>query len=186
MRYLLPPFVLLLTLALLPVSTEAQRLGIRDRSAPSWEGVEWLNLPDDVESLDVADLHGKVVYLFFFQSWCPGCHSHGFPTMAAVHDHYREETDVVFVAVQTVFEGFGTNTSFRAVDSLEEHGLSAIPVAHDAGAEEAGSVLMRRYRSGGTPWTVLIDRTGVVRFNGFQLEPEQGIRAIAAMLAGPR
>ncbi len=84
--------------------------GILGQRAPNWRVDEWYNLGDNVERIDVADFKGKIVYLFGFQSWCPGCHSHGFPTLQAVEKHYRDNDDVVFVAIQTVFEGYHVNT----------------------------------------------------------------------------
>ena len=35
------------------------------------------------------------------------------------------------------------------------------------------SNLMRKYRSGGTPWTVIIDHKGTVVYNQFHIEVEQ-------------
>ena len=49
--------------------------GIVGKAAPSWGVTEWINLPKKKTTLDIADFKGKVVYLFCFQSWCPGCHS---------------------------------------------------------------------------------------------------------------
>ena len=57
-----------------------------------------------------------------------------------------------------------------------------IPTAHDPGPSGRGSLLMRRYRSGGTPWTILIDRKGVVRFNGFRIHPDAALRQVEALL----
>ncbi|MCH7878660.1 MAG: redoxin domain-containing protein, partial [candidate division Zixibacteria bacterium] len=61
----------------------AQRrdLGILDRPAPDWSVEKWHNLPPGKQSLDISDYKGKVLYLYCFQSWCPGCHKHGFPTL---------------------------------------------------------------------------------------------------------
>ncbi len=78
--------------------------GILGRPAPSWGVQRWINLPDDATSLDVGDFEGKVLYLYCFQSWCPGCHSQGFPTLQTMIERYRDADDVAFVAVQTVFE----------------------------------------------------------------------------------
>ena len=58
-------------------------LGIADNPAPEWNVPTWFNLPDGKTSLTVSDISESVIYLYCFQSWCPGCHSHGFPTMAA-------------------------------------------------------------------------------------------------------
>ena len=48
------------------------------------------------------------------------------------------------------------------------------PPTRDGGAGE----FMRRYRTGGTPWTIIIDPEGVVRWNGFRIEPRQAVQLI--------
>ena len=48
---------------------------------PSWNIAQWLNLPKGQKNLDVGDCKGRVLYLYCFQSWCPGCHEYGFPTL---------------------------------------------------------------------------------------------------------
>ncbi|MCH9651427.1 MAG: TlpA family protein disulfide reductase [Deltaproteobacteria bacterium] len=171
----------LMMLLLLASHGEAQRLGIVGRAAPAWEVPVWMNLPEGMKGLEPGDLEGRVIYLFFFQSWCPGCHSHGFPSLQAVEERFRDNREVVFAAVQTVFEGHGTNTEQRAKDSVEEYGLP-IPVGHVAGEEGSSPGIMRRYRTGGTPWTVIIDRKGIVRFDGFSIEPSAAIEVVEKLL----
>ena len=65
---------------------------------------QWLNLPSGKKKIDIQDYQGKVLYLFCFQSWCPGCHSSGFPTLQKVMSRFKDNDDVAFVAIQTVFE----------------------------------------------------------------------------------
>jgi len=48
---------------------EGRRRGIVGRKAPALAVSQWFNLPAGEKSVDVADYAGKVVYLFFFQSW---------------------------------------------------------------------------------------------------------------------
>lgn len=173
--------VLLLPVLLAPQTADAQRPGIEGRPAPAWPGLQWLQVPEGRDALDVTDFRGRVLYLFGFQSWCPGCHSHGFPTLVEVREHFRDDPAVAFVMVQTVFEGFASNSAPRALDEVASYGLDDLPLAHDAGPEDSGSRLMRLYRSGGTPWTVIIGPDGVVRFNGFGIEAEQAIGLIEAL-----
>ncbi len=45
------------------------KAGIEGQKAPTWSAAEWKNLPEGKTSLDVSDYAGKVVYLYFFQSW---------------------------------------------------------------------------------------------------------------------
>jgi hypothetical protein len=93
---------------------------------------------------------------------------------------FADESNLAFLTVQTVFEGFGTNTLDAAREVAQRYALE-IPVGHDAGPNASGSVLMPRYRTGGTPWTIVIDRGRKVRFNGFQADVEmlaEGIKML--------
>ena len=160
---------------LVPAVAAFGQRGITGRPAPSWGVTEWINLPAGERSFDVDDLEGRVVFVLGFQSWCPGCHSRGFPTLKQLIKDYQSADDVSFVAVQTVFEGFSTNTAQRAWDTAREYGLD-IPVGHD-GSPDRRSTIMRRYRTGGTPWVIIIDKKGVVRFNDFHVSTHRA-RAI--------
>ena len=163
-------------------NSRANRYGILGKQAPQWTVTEWYNLAKDQEAIEISDFEGKVVYLFGFQSWCPGCHSHGFPALQAVEKHYSDNEDVVFVAIQTVFEGFHTNTSAKAKSTVDDFDLD-IPVGHDPGPDNTSSLVMRRYRSGGTPWTVIIDRNGVVRYNDFSIQPDVAVSLVDRLLS---
>ena len=91
------------------VAIQTSPKGIVNKLAPTLSGVQWIDLAQN-NAPEITK--GKVTYLFFFQSWCPGCHSHGFPTLKKLEAEFRD--DVNFIAVQTVFEGFRTNTPQRA------------------------------------------------------------------------
>ena len=160
------------------IALQSSPRGIEGQQAPPLQGVAWVQTIDNATPKVEK---GKVNYLFFFQSWCPGCHSHGFPTLKKMKKEFPE---VNFIAVQTVFEGFSTNTKERAVADVISFGLD-IPVGHD-GTTGTPSPLMRAYRSGGTPWTVLIDKQGIVRFNGFRLSEEGGAEMLRTHLKKPR
>lgn len=153
--------------------------GIAGRPAPEFRVDDWLANVDSDDGLRLADIEEPIVYLYNFQSWCPGCHSHGFPTLNAVKAHFEaagQDHLIRFVAVQTVFEGHDTNTADAALDSVARHGLSDIALGHESGAP----TIMADYGTGGTPWTVIIgpgpDR--VVLDNGFQFELEDLIDLI--------
>ena len=156
-------------------------LGISGLAAPEWEVSEWFNLPDSGSTLRLRDFEDRVVYLYCFQSWCPGCHIHGFPTLKAVMESFADRLQVAFVAVQTVFEGFDDNTAQAALDTVAKFGLD-VPVGHDVGPGQIASPLMRDYRTGGTPWTVFIDRQRRVRFNGFSITPSDAVTNLTALI----
>lgn len=185
MRTALPKIIaMLIVLTLVSVGLEITsgsdpERGILNKSAPTWAVSQWKNLPPDHTSLDVKEYKGKVLYLYCFQSWCPGCHSHGFPTLQTLVKQYEKSDDVEFVAIQTVFEGFGTNTPEKAWQTAAKYSLK-IPVGHD-GSKVARSQLMSRYRTGGTPWTVIIDKNGVVRFNDFHITVKEAAELIGKL-----
>ncbi len=145
--------------------------------APALQVTNWTNLPEGRSSIDVTDYRGDVVVLFFFQSWCPGCHSRGFPTIDRLIKEYGTDGDVGFLTVQTVFEGEDVNTPERGRESLERHGLT-IPLGHDVRGENRRESVMGRYRTRGTPWIVIIDRDGIVRFNHFHISASNAIELI--------
>lgn len=98
--------------------------GIAGQQAPIWEVAAWFNLSENQSRLDLPDLTGKVIYLYGFQAWCAGCHSHGFPTLKIVREKFKDAVDVAFVAVQTVFEGFEENTFARAQEVAQQYQLN--------------------------------------------------------------
>lgn len=158
--------------------------GIRGRTAPELELDGWIDGNGrDRTPLRFSELRGKIIYMYFFQAWCPGCQSHGFPTIKALTERFGDNPNVVFVAIQTVFEGFHINTPGKLRESQRKYGLR-IPMAHDAGNPATNRIpaTMRNYRSGGTPWTVIIDHHGTVIYNQFHIEVEQATALIQAFL----
>lgn len=154
--------------------------GILGQQAPNWDVKEWFNLPADKLQLELSDFEGKLLYLYCFQSWCPGCHSHGFPTLQAVQAHYQDDPRVQFVVIQTVFEGFEANTLAAAKQTAARRGLTT-PIGHDVPNDQRSNV-MQHYQSGGTPWTVLIDLQGRVRYNAFHAQPGEMVSLMDMIL----
>jgi hypothetical protein len=72
------------------------------------------------------------------------------------------------VGIQTVFEGYSINTKDKLRKNQLKHELK-IPMAHAAGNYQTHEIpaIMQNYRSGGTPWTVIIDPKGTVVYNQF-------------------
>ena len=158
-----------LTLVAQLQAQEKPERGIIGKEAPSWSVSQWYQLPSDKESIDVDDYSGKVTYLYFFQSWCPGCHKQGFPTLQELTKKYKDDPDVAFVAIQTTFEGYKVNTADKLKDMATRYDLT-IPFGQSKGLKGTPEI-MRKYRTGGTPWAVIIDKQGVVRFNDFHISP---------------
>ncbi len=156
--------------------------GILDQQAPEWTVDQWQQLPAATQTLSVKDYQGKIVYAYFFQAWCPGCHSIGFPNLKEVQKHFSGDDDVAFVAIQTVFEGKSTNTSKRALETAQKFELG-FPIGHAVtpAKDREHPQIMSDYRTGGTPWTVIIDRTGIVRANDFTIKPKTSIDLISQL-----
>lgn len=155
--------------------------GVQGQVAPELRVPEWLANVDDGD-LQFADIDTPLIYLYNFQSWCPGCHSHGFPTMKTIKDGLAERglaDKVQFIAVQTVFEGHDENTAEKARESVARHHLDDIPLGHDSGHPPT---VMADYRTGGTPWTVIIGPDRRVLFDGFQLDAESALDAFVQIV----
>jgi len=158
----------------------AQQPGIVGKQAQDWNASHWIQLPSGKSSLNPSDYEGKVIYLYCFQSWCPGCHKHGFPTLKSLSSEYKDSKDVVFVAIQTTFEGFSSNPPERIKEMAQRYELD-IPFAH-SGTAKSPSSLMANYRTGGTPWTIIIDRKGTVRYNDFHISAKDGSQFIDTLI----
>ena len=91
---------------------------------------------------------------------------------------------MAFIAVQTAFEGYSINTRSKLRKNQIKYALN-IPMAHTAGDPDTHDIpeIMKQYRSGGTPWAVIIDPSGMVVFNGFHIETDEAI-ALIKELAG--
>lgn len=157
------------------------KLGILNQKAPELTVNVWQQLPksNTTNEIKLEDYRGKVVYLYFFQSWCPGCHSQGFPTLAQLQKKFADDKEVVFLTIQTTFEGKSTNTPQRGLATAKKFKLQ-IPVGHSE-AKRGSPQIMRDYRTGGTPWTVVVDKKGIVRFNDFHIKPADGTKLIETL-----
>ena len=170
------------------MSASLTNYGIVGQQAPEFRFDTWLANPNatgaanDGGLVAIADIDAPIIYLYNFQSWCPGCHSHGFPTLAAVKAHFEatgRSDQVAFVAIQTVFEGYDENTEQAAVESMERHGLIDLALGHDAASPPT---IMADYRTGGTPWTVIIGPDRTVLADGFQVDTAKAIEFIESIL----
>lgn len=57
----------------------------------------WINSNGEkINELKLSQFNNKFKIIFCFQSWCPGCHSIGFPSLKALVDHFENNKSVVF------------------------------------------------------------------------------------------
>ena len=168
--------LLFLSTSLFAQSGNRPQLGIVGKKAPEWKTSAWHQLPKGKSKLNISDYKGKAVYLYFFQSWCPGCHRAGFPTLQKVSETFKDDKDVAFVAIQTTFEGHGTNTADKLKTIASRYKLK-LPFGQSAGTSGTPDI-MKKYRTGGTPWIVIIDPQGQVVFNDFHVSVDQAVKTI--------
>ncbi len=82
-----------------------------------------------------------------------------------------------------MFEGHSINTEDKLRKNQLKYELQ-IPMAHAAGNQQKHDApqIMHNYRSGGTPWTVIIDPSGKVVFNHFHIDAEPAVDFINKLL----
>ncbi|MDX1277888.1 peroxiredoxin [Oceanihabitans sediminis] len=116
----------------------------------------------------LSDYPNKFKVIFCFQYWCKGCHTKGFPTLIKMIQEKQHNNDIVFLAIQTVFEGHKENSFENMVAIQKEYGLK-IPFGHDAGDASTNNIskTMLNYRTEGTPWFILINEKNRVVFSDF-------------------
>jgi thiol-disulfide isomerase/thioredoxin len=150
--------------------------GIVGRHAPELDAQFWLDGAGLRTTFSMLAQRGKWVHLKCWQSWCPGCHEHGFPALKKISDAFVDEPRVVNVGVQTTFEGHDINTGEKLRKMQLRYALPIV-MGHDPGSRNADGYpnTMRAYRTGGTPWHVIIAPDGRVIYDGFNVDAEKVI-----------
>lgn len=162
-----------------------RELGQTGFPAPPWYVYAWSGLSLGQAAPTLDNTRGKVVVILAFQHTCPRCHTVGFPVMRAVAEHFTQARDVVAFMVQTAFFDPEQNTPEQGELDAKQAGIAA-PVGFDAHVDNvAMSVLMATYGMKGTPWTIVIDRDGVVEVNGYTPEDPAGLIARIQALRRP-
>lgn len=160
----------------------SNKYGIVGQRAPELKVDYWIDEHGKKTEFKLADHQGKWIFLKGFQSWCPGCHSHGLPALKKISDALAGNPDVVFAGIQTVFEGGWINTQGKVRDTQLEYDLK-LPMGHDPGGESGRSYTMTDYRTGGTPWMILINPQRIVIYNDFRINADKAIEFLKAQTA---
>lgn len=149
--------------------------GISGRFAPELQVDYWIDADGKPTGFRLADHADKWVLLKCFQSWCPGCHEHGFPALKKMSDALAGNPGIAFAGIQTVFEGHFVNTVEKVREIQLRYGLQ-LPMGHDPGGPGGRPQTMVDYRTGGTPWMILINPRREVVFNDFGIDADKAIR----------
>lgn len=150
--------------------------------APEFDVKDWIDANGNkTEPVKLSDFDGKFKVVYCFQSWCPGCHSAGLPNLQKMVKTLEANNKVIFLAVQTVFEGYQENTYDKMVETQKKYDLK-IPFGHDAGDDEKSrSNIMTNYKTGGTPWFILIDQNNNVVYADFHLNVDAAIDVLRSV-----
>lgn len=144
--------------------------------APEFNVKDWVDANGKkIAPIKLSNYKGQFKIVYCFQSWCPGCHSKGLPDLKKMVEALKDNDKVIFLAVQTVFEGHHENTYEKMVETQKKYDLK-IPFGHDAGEDgKSRSNIMINYQTGGTPWFLFIDKHDRIVFSDFHLNVEAAI-----------
>lgn len=138
------------------------------RPAPELIVEKWFNTE---KSLSLAGLRGRPVLIHAFQMLCPGCVIHAIPQARKVAQVFQK-SDLAVIGLHAVFEHHAAMTPVSLEAFLHEFGI-AFPVGIDKASENSPiPQTMAAYGFQGTPSTVLIDREGLIRYQGFGQEDD--------------
>ena len=170
----------------LSVVAEGSTRGILKQAAPELKVPYWIDGKGNEQApFSIQENSGKWVYLKCFQDWCPGCHATGFPGLQKLVSAFPNHKQLAVAAIQTTFEGFSSNNQAALRKNQLRYELD-IPFGHDSGNGNAphGDTgrypnTMKSYRTGGTPWIIVINPQGQVVFNDFNINTDKLIEFLA-------
>ncbi len=158
--------------------------GITGQMAPELDVPYWIDAEGNDTQFKLADQRGKFVFMKCWQAWCPGCHSRGFPTLQKVTEAFIDEPKVLTLGIQTTFEGFSTNSKNRVREMQLRYDLPIL-MGHDTGKGKRHErpTTMLNYRTGGTPWLILVAPDGKVIFDDYHINTENAIAFLRTEVA---
>jgi len=161
-----------------------EKYGIAGLEAPELtKDIEWIDSNGDSrDAIQLSDYEGKFKVIYCFQSWCPGCHSRGLPALQKMTTALKDNDNVVFLAIQTVFEGAHTNTKDKLLKTQKQYNLS---IQYKPWRSTC-SVIIHGARSViGCFITYIVtesvDQKGKVVFNDFHLDETKAIEYLKAI-----
>ncbi|MGE0152058.1 MAG: TlpA family protein disulfide reductase [Reyranellaceae bacterium] len=132
------------------------------RLAPPLLTSDWLNSP---RPLDIGDFRGRVLVIEAFQMLCPGCVSHGLPQALRIAQAFPGD-QVAVIGLHTVFEHHAAQGTREALAAFAHEYRLGFPIGIDR-QDDRLPATMAAYGMQGTPTLVVIDRSGLRRFQRF-------------------
>ena len=138
------------------IKQRQKSLQLLGQSAPPLEVSEWIS----GSAVSLADLKGKVVMIDVFQIICPGCEA-SHPHIVNLKKKYEKDGfELISLAVAFELQHIQQPKDIKA---YVKKGDFPYRVAIDKDLTRT----FEKYQSGGTPYTILIDRQGNVRYLDF-------------------
>jgi peroxiredoxin len=113
-------------------------------------------IKDSDHSVTLSQLHGKIVILNFWATWCPPCIEE-MPSLVQLQKQLPDKVTVLGVSVDD------DNDDYHKF--LKDHGIDFLTVREGGTKTETGviSPTANKYGTAKIPETYIIDRNGVVR-----------------------
>lgn len=112
------------------------------------------------ESVNLADLKGKVVIIDFWATWCGSCKA-SFPAMQMALDKYKSNSDVVFLFINTLDNKKDIKNTVN--DYMTEKGFTFNVLFDEKQEDGKGYKTIAAYGGKGIPVKYVIDRDGFIR-----------------------
>jgi thiol-disulfide isomerase/thioredoxin len=159
---LLAPVAMFVLVVFTTIPTVATRVATRRTSVPA---PVFSMTASGGGQINSAGLHGRVVVLSFWATWCPACRRE-LPELDQLYRRYRSNSSVSFWGVDVLGNG---ETAAKAEDFMQKAGY-ALPLAfgNEKSSEDLGG--------DGLPFLIIMDKFGRVRLvhNGYdRSEPLQ-------------
>jgi len=113
-------------------------------------------IKDSDRSVTLSQLHGKIVILNFWATWCPPCIEE-MPSLVQLQKQLQDKVTVLGVSVDD------DNDDYHKF--LKDHGIDFLTVREGGTKTDTGVVspIANKYGTAKIPETYIIDRNGVVR-----------------------
>jgi peroxiredoxin len=115
----------------------------------------------DGKAIDISKLHGKVIMINFFATWCPPCNQELPVLQKDVWDRYKDNPDFVLVIL-------GREHSEQEVKDFVIKKKFTMPFAPDPGRK-----IFKLYASQNIPRNVIIGKEGKIIFQSTGYTPEE-------------
>ena len=126
-----------------PAIEQPKQQAIQDLSAIKFKDAKG-------NTLSLADLHGKVVFLNFWATWCPPCLAE-MPSVNKLHQQFKNDSEVVFILVDA-------DSDFAKAQAYMDRKGYQLPVYNIA------SSIPETLFAGSLPTTVVLDKKGRLSF----------------------